>query len=120
MAGFSGLDLDYLNVGAVVSVRTMLDKDIEGEVIACDGNSRMLLLRSHRPEQDVELDDLHIINMDHVKNVKVLREVPDNFVPSDASDLPHVDLAEISNRLNEKLALRAKEKASSSSQNKAS
>ncbi|OQV20388.1 hypothetical protein BV898_05674 [Hypsibius exemplaris] len=85
--------LDYLNPGSEVKIITSTDGEFTGEVVACDGNQRIVLLKSHRPDQPPEVDDLHLINMDQVKNVEVLREVlVEDTVDSETF---HVDVADL-------------------------
>ena len=68
-------DLDFFNVGTTVSCRTCLDKEVEGEVLAFDSATRMLILKSEATSGRPSLNDVHMLNLDYVSNVKIKKGV---------------------------------------------
>ena len=71
-------DLEFFNVGTVVSCKTCLDKEIEGEVLAFDANTRMLILKSEPTSGRTNQSNVHMLNLSYVSDVQVRRESKEN------------------------------------------
>ncbi|KAK0098240.1 hypothetical protein PV326_010139 [Microctonus aethiopoides] len=79
MAGVS----DWFSIGSTVACKTCYNKEIEGEVLAFDPQTKMLililLLSSHKecPSSSgrPSVNDVHIVNLSLVSDVQVKREV---------------------------------------------
>ena len=70
-------DLEFFNVGTTVSCRTCLDKEIEGEVIAFDSNTRMLIIKSDASSGRSSQNNVHMLNLGFVADIQVKRECKD-------------------------------------------
>lgn len=71
MAGAS----DWFSIGSTVVCKTCHDKEIEGEVMAFDPQTKMLILKCPSSSNRSSLNDVHIVNLSYVSNVQVIREV---------------------------------------------
>jgi hypothetical protein len=67
-------DLEFFNVGTIVSCKTCLDKEIEGEVLAFDANTRMLILKSEPCSGRTNQNNVHMLNLSFVSDIHVRRE----------------------------------------------
>ena len=67
-------DLEFFNVGTLVSCKTCLDKEIEGEVLAFDANTRMLILKSDPCNGRTNQNNVHMLNLGYVSDIQVRRE----------------------------------------------
>jgi len=67
-------DLEFFNVGTVVSCKTCLNKEIEGEVLAFDANTRMLILKSEPSSGRTNQNNVHMLNLSFVSDIQVRRE----------------------------------------------
>ena len=67
-------DLEFFNVGTVVSCKTCLNKEIEGEVLAFDANTRMLILKSEPSSGRTNQNNVHMLNLGFVSDIQVRRE----------------------------------------------
>lgn len=70
-------DLEFFNVGTLVSCKTCLDKEIEGEVLAFDANTRMLILKSESSCGRTNQNNVHMLNLGFVSDIQVRRESKD-------------------------------------------
>ncbi|XP_014231753.1 protein LSM12 homolog A-like [Trichogramma pretiosum] len=70
MAGVS----DYFSIGSTVSCKTCYDKEIEGEVLAFDQQTKMLILKCPSSINQPNLNDVHIVNLSLVSDVQVKHE----------------------------------------------
>ncbi|XP_075211260.1 protein LSM12-like [Lycorma delicatula] len=76
MAGVS----DCFGIGSIVFCKTCYNKEIEGEVLAFDPQTKMLILKSPASNGRASLNDVHIVNLSLVSDVQVKKEatsVPD-------------------------------------------
>jgi hypothetical protein len=64
-------------VGTSVSCRTCLDKEIEGEVLAFDSTTRMLIIKSYPTLGGTSQNNVHMLNMGFVADIQVIRECKD-------------------------------------------
>ena len=67
-------DLEFFNVGTTVSCRTCLDKEVEGEVLAFDSATRMLILKSEASSSRPSLNNVHLLNLSYVSDVRVKKD----------------------------------------------
>ena len=70
-------DLEFFNVGTTVSCRTCLDKEIEGEVLAFDSTTRMLIIKSEPTSGRTSQNNVHMLNLGFVADIQVRRECQD-------------------------------------------
>ncbi|XP_012270000.1 protein LSM12 homolog A-like [Orussus abietinus] len=71
MAGVS----DWFSIGSTVACKTCYNKEIEGEVLAFDPQTKMLILKCPSSSGRLSLNDVHIVNLSLVSDVQVKREV---------------------------------------------
>ncbi|XP_011305293.1 protein LSM12 homolog [Fopius arisanus] len=71
MAGVS----DWFSIGSTVACKTCYHKEIEGEVLAFDPQTKMLILKCPSSSNRSSLNDVHIVNLSLVSDVQVKREV---------------------------------------------
>ncbi|XP_015115888.1 protein LSM12 homolog A [Diachasma alloeum] len=71
MAGVS----DWFSIGSTVACKTCYHKEIEGEVLAFDPQTKMLILKCPSSSNRPSLNDVHIVNLSLVSDVQVKREV---------------------------------------------
>nr|CAG4641274.1 EOG090X0FOW [Eulimnadia texana] len=65
---------DYFSVGSIVSCRTCYNEEIEGEVLAYDVRTKMLILKCSAATGRPLLYDVHVVNLSQVSNVDVKKE----------------------------------------------
>lgn len=70
---------DCFNIGSVVSCRTCFQKEIEGEVLAFDSQTKILILKCPATNGRSNLCDVNFINLNTVSDVQVVKEA--NSVP---------------------------------------
>lgn len=70
---------DCFNIGSVVSCRTCFQKEIEGEVLAFDSQTKILILKCPATNGRSGLCDVNFINLNRVSDVQVVKEA--NSVP---------------------------------------
>lgn len=61
--------------GSVVVCTTALGETIEGEVIAFDYTRRVLVLKRSASSQQANQSDVHLLNLQYVKDIKIKKEV---------------------------------------------
>ncbi|KAK0175699.1 hypothetical protein PV327_009428 [Microctonus hyperodae] len=71
MAGVS----DWFSIGSTVACKTCYNKEIEGEVLAFDPQTKMLILKCPSSSGRASVNDVHIVNLSLVSDVQVKREV---------------------------------------------
>jgi len=98
MAGVS----DYFSIGSTVACRTCYDKEIEGEVLAFDQQTKMLVLKSSSSCGRPSLNDVHVVNLSLVSDVQVKKEVnPTNTEPPQSLNLQRLN-TRVRNQIEEK------------------
>ncbi|CAG9862144.1 unnamed protein product [Phyllotreta striolata] len=70
---------DFFSLGSVVWCRTCYNKEIEGEVLAFDAPTKVLILKCAPTIGDPKLNDIHFVNLSLVSELQVKKEV--NNVP---------------------------------------
>ncbi|XP_014210685.1 protein LSM12 homolog A [Copidosoma floridanum] len=98
MAGVS----DYFGIGSTVACRTCYDKEIEGEVLAFDQQTKMLILKCPSSCGRESLNDVHIVNLSLVSDVQVKKEVnPTTNEPPQSLNLQRLN-TRVRNQIEEK------------------
>ncbi|KAG5891104.1 hypothetical protein JTB14_028492 [Gonioctena quinquepunctata] len=70
---------DFFSLGSIVWCRTCYNKEIEGEVLAFDPPSKILILKCVPTNGDPKLNDVHFVNLSLVSELQVKKEV--NHLP---------------------------------------
>ncbi|XP_070495456.1 LSM12 homolog A [Chironomus tepperi] len=86
--------MDCFSIGSIVVVKTMHDDLIEGQVMAFDLNTKLLILKNVS-ENSNRLNNVFIINLPHCKDVTVKKEL----VGSENSEPQSINLQRLSNRV---------------------
>ncbi|CAH1115281.1 unnamed protein product [Psylliodes chrysocephalus] len=76
---------DFFSLGSVVWCRTCYNKEIEGEVLAFDPPTKVLILKCTPTNGDPKLNDIHFVNLSLVSELQVKKEV--NNVPEPPQSL---------------------------------
>ncbi|GBP95638.1 Protein LSM12 homolog A [Eumeta japonica] len=66
---------DCFTIGSIVACKTCYNEDIEGEVLAFDPHTRMLILKCPSSSGDAKRNDVNIVNLSLVSEVQIKREV---------------------------------------------
>ena len=80
-------DLEFFNVGTLVSCRTCLDKELEGEVVAFDSATRMLILKSDSSSGRPSLNNIHLLNLSFVSDIKIKKDRESSEKPPEPQSL---------------------------------
>ncbi|XP_069678790.1 protein LSM12 [Periplaneta americana] len=86
---------ECFSIGSIVACKTCYNKEIEGEVLAFDPQTKMLILKCPASNGQPHFNDVHIINLSLVSDVQVKKEV--NTVPE--PPLPSLDLMRLNSRV---------------------
>ncbi|XP_046995244.1 protein LSM12 homolog [Schistocerca americana] len=76
---------EWFGIGSIVVCKTCYNKEIEGEVLAFDPTTKMLILKCPASSGRASLNDVHIVNLALVSDVQVKKEV--NSVPEAPASL---------------------------------
>lgn len=76
---------DCFTIGSIVATRTCYNESIEGEVLAFDPQTRMLILKCPSSSGDPKRHDVNIVNLSLVSDVQIKKEV--NTVPEPPQSL---------------------------------
>ncbi|KAI1305385.1 Protein LSM12 -like protein [Halotydeus destructor] len=69
-------DVEFMfTPGSIVGIKTCLDVEMEGEVIAFDYDKRVLMIKSVASNQNGAHNDVQVLNLSFVVDVKVIKEV---------------------------------------------
>lgn len=66
---------DCFTIGSIVATRTCYDEDIEGEVLAFDPQTKMLILKCASSSGNPKRHDVNIVNLSLVSDVQIKKEV---------------------------------------------
>ncbi|KAH8314931.1 hypothetical protein KR074_004008 [Drosophila pseudoananassae] len=81
-AGGSAVNVNAVNdcftIGSTVVCTTCFNEEVEGEVLAFDHNTKMLILKC-RSKSTEELSDIYVSNLSLCSNVQVIKECNGNF-----------------------------------------
>ena len=80
-------NVEFFNVGTTVSCRTCLDKEIEGEVLAFDQATRMLIIKSEATSARPSLNNVHLLNLSYVSDVKIKKDRESSDKPAEPLSL---------------------------------
>ncbi|XP_019869248.1 protein LSM12 homolog B [Aethina tumida] len=73
---------DFFSLGSTVWCKTCYNSEVQGEVLAFDPTSKILILKCSPTNGDPKLNDVNIINLAWVSELKILKEVlPHHEVP---------------------------------------
>ncbi|XP_058468076.1 LSM12 homolog A [Malaya genurostris] len=75
----AGLVQDCFSIGSTVACTTCYNQNIEGEVLAFDQQTKMLILKCLSASNTTKLNDVFIVNLALCSDVQVKREV--NLIP---------------------------------------
>ncbi|XP_065364955.1 LSM12 homolog A [Calliphora vicina] len=70
---------DCFSIGSTVMCTTCFNEEFEGEVLAFDHNTKMLILKC-RSKNAENLNDVHVLNLSLCSNVQVVKECNGNYV----------------------------------------
>ncbi|XP_067635660.1 LSM12 homolog A [Eurosta solidaginis] len=70
---------DCFTIGSSVLCTTCFNEEVEGEVLAFDHNTKMLILKC-RSKNSEQLNDVYVLNLSLCSNVQVIKECNGNFV----------------------------------------
>ncbi|KAK2164292.1 hypothetical protein LSH36_66g03012 [Paralvinella palmiformis] len=91
-------DDNYFTVGMVVSCKTCHGQNVQGEVLAFDYNSKVLVIKSPSPNKP-GLHDVRILNLSFVSDITVLREATEQ-IPT----LKNLNLQKLNSRISTSIA----------------
>ncbi|XP_059047303.1 LSM12 homolog A [Achroia grisella] len=66
---------DCFTIGSIVSTKTCYNEEIEGEVLAFDPQSKMLILKCASSSGNPKRNDVNIVNLSLVSDVQIKKEV---------------------------------------------
>ncbi|XP_034936604.1 protein LSM12 homolog A [Chelonus insularis] len=93
---------DWFSIGSTVACKTCYNKEIEGEVLAFDPQTKMLILKCPSSSGRSSLNDVHIVNLSLVSDVQVKREVsPTSTEPPQSLNLQRLN-TRVRNQVEEK------------------
>lgn len=92
-------DAEFMfTAGSIISLITCHDNVYEGEVLAFDYHKKILLIKCPSSSGQPSLNDVHLINLSNVTDVKIKKEVKKEEISS--SSLPHLNLSKVSKSCN--------------------
>ncbi|XP_023237767.1 LOW QUALITY PROTEIN: protein LSM12-like [Centruroides vittatus] len=68
-------DFTLFTVGSIVRCKTCHQQTVEGEVVAFDYQTKMLILKCPSSNGKANNNDIHMINLDFVEDVEVKKEI---------------------------------------------
>lgn len=96
---------DCFSIGSTVACKTCYKEEIEGEVLAFDPQTKMLILKCPSSSGTPTLNDVHIVNLSLVSEVQVKREVsPTTSEPPQSLNLQKLN-RRVRNQIEEKKKL---------------
>jgi len=97
----SGIDLsseEYFTVGSLVTCTSCLDNQVEGEVLAFDQHTKMLVIKSESTSKRTTLNNVHVVNLALVSNIRVKKE--SKVAPPNP---PSLNIVRLNNRAREQI-----------------
>lgn len=85
---------EYFPPGTILSCTSLLDEEFKGEVIVFDHQSKFICLKCEASNKNENLNDIALLHMTHVKDVKVLKEGSEAQSTSTLRPLKHDKLKE--------------------------
>merc|ERR1711994_842674 len=83
---------EYFTVGSLVTGVTCLDSEVEGEVLAYDQHAKMLIIKSPSSSNRSTLNNIHMVNLQLVKDVTVKKEMKDTPPTLPSLNIPRVGI----------------------------
>ncbi|TRY79182.1 hypothetical protein TCAL_01977 [Tigriopus californicus] len=96
------LAFEYFMPGARVKCTSCYGDNLEGEVMAFDLNTRMLVLKMSATDRRPSHNDVQMLNMNYMKDVKLLSEAKNNNGTPPA-DPPTLNIQRLKNRIGQNL-----------------
>lgn len=94
-----GEEFILFTVGTIVSCKTCFNQEFEGEVLAFDYQTKMLVIKSPSTGGKANLNDVHMINLDYCQNITVKKE--GNPTSNGPQVLPPLNLDKLSSRFSQ-------------------
>ncbi|EDV92211.1 LSM12 homolog A [Drosophila grimshawi] len=92
---------DCFSIGSTVLCTNCFKEEVEGEVLAFDHNTKMLILKCHSKTTE-DLSDVYVMNLSLCSNVQVIKECNGNFI----DDPQKLNLEQVKMRLRKTLERR--------------
>lgn len=89
---------EYFTVGSLVTCTTCLDEQVEGEVLAFDQVTKMLIIKSQSSSNRTTLNNVHMVNLALVSDIQVKKESKET-----PPCLPSLNIARLNNRAKEQI-----------------
>jgi len=89
---------EYFTVGSVVTCTTCLNNQVEGEVLAFDQHTKMLIIKSPSSSSRATLNNVHMINLSLVSDISVKKESKETEKPP---TLPPLNIQRLNARAKE-------------------
>jgi len=89
---------EYFTVGSLVTCTTCLDTQVEGEVLAFDQHTKMLIIKSQSSSNRTTLNNVHMVNLALVSDIQVKKESKD--APPNP---PSLNIVRLNNRAREQI-----------------
>lgn len=88
-------DAEFMfTAGSIISLITCHEGVYEGEVLAFDYHKKILLIKCPASSGQASLNDVHLINLSNVTDVKIKKEVKKEDLNS--TSLPHLNINKVS------------------------
>lgn len=71
----SAVESDCFTIGSIVATKTCYNEEIEGEVLAFDPQTKMLILKCPSSSGNPKRHDVNIVNLSLVSDVQIKKEV---------------------------------------------
>jgi len=91
-----GDEESMFSIGSIVMVETGYDHSFEGEVIAFDYKYKILLLKCTAMSGNTMRNDIHFVNLECAKNVKIKKEAK----RKEQSNFPSIEIEKVEQRKN--------------------
>lgn len=72
---------EYFTVGSIVTCKSCYNQKFEGEVVAFDPHSKMLILRSTPTNGKPNVNDIHMVNLAYASEVEMKKEATSSPPP---------------------------------------
>ncbi|XP_031629326.1 protein LSM12 homolog A [Contarinia nasturtii] len=90
---------DYFSTGSMVSCTTCFKQSVEGEVLAFDPMTKMLILKCTAGSNSTKLNDIFVVNLEFCSDVQVKEEVKKEPDVPDAKIPPPLNIQRLSTRV---------------------
>lgn len=83
----STVESDCFTIGSIVATKTCYNEEIEGEVLAFDPQTKMLILKCPSSSGNPKRHDVNIVNLSLVSDVQIKKEVTSTPDPPQSLNL---------------------------------